>query len=127
MYTELFISARIVDDKKVISILKYMIREIEEPPELPSHDLFKLADRWQHMLIGSSYYFVPRSVHLLEYDNIGRYWCFINRSDFKNYDNEIELFIDWIRPYLRDRDGDMFAYSRYEESKEPTIYFCEER
>lgn len=126
MYTELFISARIVDDKNVISILKYMIKEIEEQPELPAHDLFKLTNRWEWMLQESSYYFVPRSMHLLEYDDIGKYWCFINRSDFKNYDNEIELFIDWIRPHLRDKDGDMFAYSRYEESKEPTVYYCDE-
>ena len=123
MYTELFISTRIVDDKNVIAILKYMIGEIETQPELPDHDLFKTV-RWPHMLVGSSYYFVPRVVHLLEYDKIGDYWCFINRSDFKNYNNEIEQFIDWIKPHLADKEGDVFAYSRYEEDKEPITYYC---
>lgn len=126
MYTELFISCRLKNDPAIINVLKYMIGEIDEQPALPDHNLFKLADRWNFMLQCSSYYFVPRVVHLLEYDKIGDYWCFINRSDFKNYDNEVELFINWIRPYLIDSDGDMFAYSRYEETKEPTIYYCNE-
>lgn len=125
MYTELFISTRIVDDKKVIDILKYMIGETDIMSELPDHKLFKVCDRWDFMLKCSSYYFVPRVIHLLEYDDIGKYWCFINRSDFKNYDNEVNLFIDWIKPYLADKD-EMFAYSRYEEDKEPTIYYNEE-
>jgi hypothetical protein len=123
MYTELFMSCRIKNDPEVIAILKYMIGEEEVKPNLPDHELFK-TDRWHFMLRCSSYYFVPRVVHLLEYDDIGGYWCFINRSDFKNYDNEVTLFIDWILPYMRDSDGDMIGYSRYEEDERPIVYFC---
>lgn len=125
MYTELVMSCRIKDDPIVINILKYMIGEAEEKPQLPDHSLFS-TDRWNFMLQCSSYYFVPEAVHLLKYNEIGKYWCFINRSDFKNYDDEVNKFIDWITPYMRDTDGDMIGYSRYEQDKSPIIYYCKE-
>lgn len=125
MYTELVMSCRIKDDPTIINILKYMIGEEIDKPILPAHSLFK-TDRWNFMLQCSSYYFVPDVVHLLKYDEIGKYWSFINRSDFKNYDDEINKFIDWITPNLEDTFGTMIGYSRYEEDKEPIIYYSKE-
>lgn len=122
MYTELVMSCRIKDDPSIINVLKYMIGEIEEQPELPDHSLFKTY-RWIAMLRGSSY---PEVVHLLKYNDIGKYWCFINRSDFKNYDDEVNKFIDWLAPYLEDTYGVMIGYSRYEEDKDPIIYYSKE-
>ena len=127
MYTELVVSTRIVDDPKVINILKLMTArdlmvEFSEVTELPNHPLFK-TDRWRFMLMSSSYYFVPVASTLLEYDDIGKNWSFINRSDFKNYSNEINLFLDWLDPYIDASEGEMIGYSRYEESEEPTIRY----
>ena len=127
MYTELVISTRIVDDPQVIAILKYMIGKTEEKPELPDHPLF-LTDRWDRMLNCCSYYFTPAVVHYLEYDKIGENWSFISRSDFKNYDNEVRKFFDWIDDYIDcSRGGEMIGYSRYEESDEPQIWYTQER
>lgn len=122
MYTELFICCRVKNDENVINILKYMLKDKNSTkPELPDHELFK-TDRWEFMLIGSSYYFVPETVHCLTWNKIGNYWSFINRSDFKNYDEEIAKFINWITPYVEDGD-EMIGYSRYEEDREPIIYY----
>lgn len=121
MYTELFVCCRLKDDKQVIEILKYMIGQTKDKPELSDHELFA-TDRWNFMLQCSSYYFVPSTVHLLEWNEIGQYWCFINRSDFKNYDNEVNKFIDWIKSYINS-SSEMIGYSRYEEDREPTIYY----
>lgn len=123
MYTELVMSCRIKNEPAVIGVLKYMVGEDVDKPTLPDHELFK-CDRWQIMLQCSSYYFVPDAVHLLKYDDIGKYWCFINRSDFKNYGDEVAKFIDWITPHI-EANGKMIGYSRYEETKEPTIYYGE--
>jgi hypothetical protein len=125
MYTELFISTRIKDDPNIISVLRNMLGmdESEPAPKLPNHPLF-LTDRWHSMLVCSSHYFVPASMHRFEYNTIGKYWVLISRSDFKNYDNEINLFIDWIRPYLDVYTGEMIGYYRYEEDKEPTILYA---
>ena len=121
MYTELLISARIKNDPIAVDAIKAMLGE-DNPSKLPEHKLF-LTPRWKHMLVCSSYYFVPLSIHKFEYNTIGRYWVLISRSDFKNYDNEIDLFIDWIKPYLDTSNGEMYGYYRYEESSEPTILY----
>jgi len=124
MYTELVIVARIKDDPVVVNVIKHMLKE-ETKGDLviPNHPLFR-SDRWEFMLRCDSYYFVPRGVSLFEYDDIGKYWVLINRSDFKNYDDEVSKFINWITPYVH--GDEMFAYSRYEEAREPTIYYGKE-
>lgn len=124
MYTEFVISTQIKNKKEVVEILRYMTGQIDKCPDLPNHVLFK-TPRWICLFRMSSYYFVPRNLNLFEYDDISDSWCLISRSDLKNYDNEIELFIDWIKPYLEDKNQ-MFAYSRYEETREPTIYYGDE-
>lgn len=123
MYTELFISTRIKDVPEVIDILKDMISgnhiELEQIPDHP----FFYTTRWKHMLRCSSHYFVPVASSLLEYSKIGDFWVFTNRSDFKNYDNEIDLFVDWLNPYIDAIEGEMVGYFRYEEDQEPTILY----
>lgn len=125
MYTELVVSTRIFDEPEVINVLKFMIAtdlDVPEIKEIPTHPLFE-TPRWRYMLRSASYYFTPTASSLLEYDKIGKSWSFINRSDFKNYDNEINLFLDWLDPYIDASDGEMIGYSRYEESDEPTIRY----
>lgn len=78
------------------------------------------------MLTCSSYYFVPASMSLFQYDNIGQNWSFISRSDFKNYDGEVDKFVDWLRPYLDCGSDEMIGYHRYEEFREPTIIYSTE-
>jgi hypothetical protein len=122
MYTEIVISTNLVDNPETIKILKYMIGQTEEQPkELPDHPLFK-TERWPIMLRCSSYYHVPRNISLLELDDINKEWSFIVRSDFKNYQDEVNKFFDWIKPYLAPFT-EMVGYSRYEESREPTIHY----
>jgi len=123
MYTELMMSARVKNDNpEVINVLKFMAGQLETQPPLPDHPLFN-TPRWKWLFSSASYYFVPRSTVLFEYDDIGEYWVLISRADIKNYDDEIELFIDWIRPHLEASEETMIGYSRYEETKEPTIYY----
>lgn len=122
MYTELVLATRVKKDSEAVPVLFYMAGRGEKPTSLPDHPLFQTS-RWPLLLSCSSYYFVPRSTCLLEFDDIGDYWVIISRSDLKNYDNEIEKFIDWLRPHLEDAADRMIGYSRYEESREPIIYY----
>lgn len=123
MYTELFISTRVKNDSVVISTLKLMLGMKHENIPLPNHELFKNDTRWCFMLQCSSFYFVPYSMNLFKYSDIGKYWVLISRSDFKNYNNDINLFLDWIKPYLDIEEGKMIGYSLYEEDKNPIIYY----
>jgi len=122
MYTELNMCCRVKDDPVAVSILMYLAHDRAHPPtELPDHPLFK-CERWHQLLTCSSYYFVPRSVAIFEYDDVGKSWCLVSHAGLKNYDGEIGKFIDWISPYVDDRDT-MIGYSRYEEDRDPVIYY----
>ena len=72
---------------------------------LPKHDLFK-TERFQMVLSADSF-------------NDSR---IESHTKFKNYDSEIELFIDWIRPFVDQDKGSLIGFSLYEEDYEPTEY-----
>lgn len=77
---------------------KEKIDEWDNPPvQIPNHKLFKSEDaRWKFMLNGSSAYlddsYPPES------SLVG---CRLKVSfNIKNYEREIENFLDWISPYV---------------------------
>lgn len=132
MYTELVVAFEMYGDTPtdVIKILQYMMGDIPESEirdiELPDHPLFQTA-RWRFMLRCDSAYFSGKTHSELSYE-FGS-WIVNIRCNFKNYDDEIDKFIDWITPYI-DRidpetdDGKMFiGYHRYEECSEPTLIY----
>lgn len=123
MYTELVAGFRVDSDKhpEVISVLKAMVddkwkgvRRDEVVPAL-DHPFFR-TDRWQWMLRHASYYFpVSKSFSAYKDDKHFPETVFSIRCNLKNYSNEIELFWDWIGPFIDGCDGDLVGYDRYEE------------
>ena len=85
--------------------------------------LFFETHRWLRILTSSSYYFVPLSVSELVKDDITNQYALVAYSSLKNYDSEIEKFVDWIRPYVNATQGEMLGYIRYEEDSEPEIFY----
>ena len=127
-YTEIYVKAVLKEDvdDNVINILKFMLGmdDVElEDLEIPSHSLFATV-RWDCMLRSSSYYHIPYTIKLLEYNNISENYYLVVRSDFKNYQGEIGKFFDWIAPYI-EKCGDktFIGYSLYEEDDEPKLYY----
>jgi hypothetical protein len=126
MYTELIFGANLKKDTpdQVINALKYMIGEIEEKPIN-----FPLPEgRCEYLLRAGSYYFgVTVSVSSLRYDKITESWVISSRSNIKNYANEIEMFLEWIEPYIEHGSGlrDMYAIVIHEQQSEPTIYYLD--
>ena len=124
MYTELIFGADLKKDtpKEVIEALKYMMGETEEKPSS-----FPLPDgRCEWLFRGSSYYFgVSKAVSEMYEDNITDSYVLSTRSSIKNYANEIETFLDWIKPYIESGSGyrDMYAIVTYEEDETPKIYY----
>lgn len=126
MYTELNIAVEVANEPKVIEILKYMLGDITEKPELFEHSLFK-SDRWKFMLVSDSYYFDGKTDSKLFEDNLykDKPMYFLNvRCNLKNYNNEIDKFLDWLCPYIKS-DG-FIGYKRYEEEDEPTLIYIKE-
>ncbi len=129
MYTELYICCKIKKELPgdVLAILNHLFSENWPKitsTELPEHEFFK-CDRWSCIGSMASYYFVPESINLFKYDDIGNYYTLISRSDLKNYDNEIAKFIDWLMPYIEMDSGDYIGHYRYEEDIIPTLLFKE--
>ncbi len=127
MYTEIVVGCQLKIDtpKEVIEVLKYMIDHTEEKPYLPKHKFFKCS-RWHMVASCGSYYFGVHDSHsLILYDDISKAYNLSIRANLKNYDNEITLFIDWLRPYIDRGSGrrEFFGYSIYEEADEPELYF----
>ena len=126
-YTELIFGASLKKDtpKEVIDVLDYLVTLNNKPKTLPEHDFFK-NDRWEGVLCMGSYYFgVSDSVSQLWFDKIDKQWHLSNRSNLKNYDSEIENFLDWIKPYIGTGSGtdDFYAIVCNEEERTPTIYY----
>jgi len=96
--------------------------------DLLNHPFFR-TERWRMIGHCSSYYFGYSDSHTkIHFDDISHEWLLSFRCSLKNYDNEIEKFIDWIRPLVEDGSGDMnfLGYSMYEECFEPVLYYLKE-
>lgn len=129
MYTELHFNSDIKKDTpdSVIEILKYMLGECEdEPKDLPDHPLFRTR-RWNWMFQCDSYYFDAETHSTMNFDDISKSYVLCLRFNVKNYDSEIEHFVDWVMPYLDKYDGDFLGFSRYEEYEEPTLIYYKEQ
>jgi len=109
MYTELTLNFSLKNElpTNVLYALKVMTSDSWDCDSdlLPKHDLFK-AERFQMVLSSDSF-------------NDSR---IESHTEFKNYDNEIELFIDWIKPFVNQDKGSLIGFSLYEEDYDPTEY-----
>ena len=56
-------------------------------------------------------------------DEIAKAHFLCIRSNVKNYDGEIQHFIDWITPCLDKHPGDFLGFRRYEETEDPTLIY----
>ena len=122
MYTEFHFNCKLREDisNEVIKLLEYMITDHEIPSTLPDHPLFS-TERWLYMLRTSSYYFDADTHSTIRLDKIDNKYHLCIRCNLKNYDEEIEKFIDWIRPYLYCYDEQFLGFYRCEEDSWPTL------
>lgn len=129
MYTALVLDARLKRDTpdEVIRALRAMVAGTgDNVPivERPEHPLFGTS-RWSWMLTGSSAYFpLERAPQLFKPVSGGGettepLMLSVGMS-IKNYDNEIELFLDWLTPYIEEGIG----YRMYEQDDAVTPILC---
>ena len=124
MYTELIFGAELKKDTpdNIIEALGYMLGETREKPKD-----FPLPDgRCEWLFCGSSYYFaINNPVNKMWRDHIDNCYHISTRSNIKNYEGEIETFLEWIKPYIESGSGnrEMYAITTYEDSEEPIIHY----
>jgi len=121
MYTELVIKADL-SESVPIDVIEFMFAGGQTPNELPSHAFFS-CPRWSMIGSGSSHYHHPEAVNSLPKLSYTDSRSLFSRSDLKNYDDEISLFIDWINPYINATVGQCIGWEWYEEDEKPTLLF----
>lgn len=71
-------------------------------PEL-EHDFFK-CQRWFMLFLSTNWGDISGG----KFYNNGKYWIIDLHTEFKNYDGEIEYFINWISPFIVGRKSKEF-------------------
>ncbi|MEE9238796.1 MAG: hypothetical protein V3U58_04460, partial [Thermodesulfobacteriota bacterium] len=106
MYTAISVGVQLNDNLQdgVIDVLKYMTSGAQEfeaarYTDSSTHPLFGGDTRWNVMLRCGSYYFDYQTDFNLIVNTLGYYYL-SGVSNLKNYDNEINLFLDWLCPFI---------------------------
>jgi hypothetical protein len=95
MYTELILGAKLKKEtpEDVINTLKFMIGM--DTPE----NFIPIVDFGRNPLIGGSFYFAVSSpVTNMYKSDIDEEWQISTRANIKNYNDEIEKFLEWLKP-----------------------------
>ena len=123
MYTEINVCFDLCQDvpKEIVDILHCLIDGDDEPSVLPQHDFFK-CDRWNIVACCDSGYFGGSSNSKIISNTSGT-WLVNIRANLKNYDSEIEKFLDWLTPYVETHG--FIGYTRYEECENPKLVYIE--
>lgn len=122
MYTELVLKCSVKKSSpcEVLNVINHLFNGGEDVVDVPDHEFFKCS-RWMFIGNCSSYYHHPKTindVHDVEYSDSLHIF---SRSDLKNYDDEINKFIDWVKPYLDHSPGECIGWQWYEEDDKPTL------
>lgn len=89
------------------------------------NEFIEKYDFWRLFRCCSYYFGAANPTGRFKYDHISRSYHISTRADLKNYEGQIERFIEYITPYVKHGSGfplGIFAYVQYEESPFPTIY-----
>lgn len=124
MYTELDLKVAIKDEPTVVNILKDLSTDkVLTVKNRLDHPFFETA---RCDLIGKcgSYYFDGQPYIQFRHDKIANCWFFTTCFNLKNYDQEIEKFLDWLCPYIL-TEGYLGTYW-YEEQEEPINIYKED-
>ena len=125
MYTELICGCTLrKDTPKIFVDSMFWLLNNTQGKESP--EITKFIDNYDlsRILFSDSYYFGAPSNCIFKYDKIGDNYELSIRSNLKNYEGQIEKFLDYITPYVEDGSGtkNIFAMVLYEEDEFPTLY-----
>jgi len=119
-YTEIYVNVDLHADtpEDVIAVLRAMCG-MEYAKDLGA--LAGRPNRWRWMFHSGSYYTPNTSCAKLTFDKTSKKWSLLGKGDIKNYEHEIELFFQWISPYVDARDGEFIGYVRGEGALLPQL------
>lgn len=122
MYTELVLKCTIKENapQNVKDVIRHLFAGEDKPELLPDHEFFNLP-RWKMIGSCASHYHHPEAVNSAPiYDYTDTIHIF-SRSDLKNYNGEIDSFVNWITPYIYGFGDTCIGWQWYEEEEKPTL------
>lgn len=121
MYTRFVLNVALIKDvpEQVVNIITQMLHSDQIPAAEGLNDPIFQTDRAVWMLRCSSYYHDNINNVSFVKDEISNQWKLSVVCDLKNYENEIELFCNWIAPYVATEE--FAGYRRYEETDVPRL------
>lgn len=125
MYTELILGARL--SKNTPEVCIKALDHVINGKKTESDEVKKFIDEYSLycLFFCSSYYFgVCKSNQHFWRDVISGTWHISTRANLKNYDGEIEKFLNYIKHYIESGSGysEIYAFVIYEEDRMPKIY-----
>lgn len=125
MYTELVLGVDLFRNtpEEVIDILEYMIEGnlTDVRSGISNHPLFK-TNKWRSMLRCYSIYFGGDTISKLVKPSYSFDMYHLSvRSNIENYESEIELFLNWLNPYI-DTNG-FIGYMKDETFDDPYLIY----
>ena len=132
MYTELIFGATLKENTPtyVTDALNCVINNNVDGKLSGEAEQFIDEYSLRKLIYCSSYYFGSRdNKPSCVFDKIANTWCISFRANCKNYQGEIEKFIEFIKPYVEYGSGptNIFAIVQYEEDDYPTLYGIEDK
>ena len=130
MYTELIFEAELSKDtpKGLIDAFTTVSRK-DTGIEVTSNklEISKFIEKFDlNMLVNccSAYFPAQQSFFNMYYNKYSDTYGIFIRSDLKNYEQQINEFLEFIKPYVVMGCGsnDIYAYVLYELDEQPTIY-----
>jgi hypothetical protein len=123
MYTAFHLTVELKPNtpQEVIETLRCMVNGGALVDGAPVHPLFG-DTRWRFMLQCDSYYFPAETHSVLVHGRTARTYFLTVLCNFRNYGNEIALFLDWLKPYICE-GRDWIGYHWYEEADEPVSIY----
>ena len=133
MYTELIFGATLKEKTPtyVTQALDHVINDTDDTVNVKLSDESKYFINeysLQKLIWCTSYYFgAHNNKPSCVFDKTAGCWCISFRANCKNYNGEIEKFIEFIKPYVEWGSGttNIFAIVQYEEDDYPTLYGIE--
>ncbi len=120
MYTELVLAVSLEELPEYHERVLKWFGEPLNPLELKSEHPFFKCERWDTL----GRYGLYHRHYNFQKDKYSDFHCLDIRCELKNYDDEIEKFLDWISPYLIDG---FCGYMRHETREEPTLIYSSKR
>lgn len=127
MYTELIFGAKLKKNtpEEVIETLICMIERLAPPVPEPISSGKIDASLFMHY---STSFAVSEPQRFIVFDDVQKRYIVSTRSSIKNYDKQIETFLEWIKPYIEEGSGawNMYAIVIYERFAKPDIYYLDD-